>query len=351
MTLRFCLATTGNHRHPHSNSSLAVSGKVAHGCHVYAKPGAWKSQPDVTYVIHHGTVAASNEWRLGVWRSGTLDGFDGNCRDGYRLYKSADGGRTWTKLYPALHPCPTVTAAPAPAAPAPGAAETESTVAANSERAGDESEIDAASESASDGAKEDNDEEEDEEEEESSDDEENEAELQDEHDVEMEAPGTDATKPFDGDEFGEEMDDDGLLPPLADSAMNDLLDQYLTDELSGGEDCTSDVESSCFPAEEITVSGCGIEHANGLYERSDGMTAGGATFARRTEDGGAFELYCERRGCSTYLFLARVVAEGRRDDLYFAEGGLSAISFTAWSVIADAGDVGPAPSAVEVGVE
>ena len=230
-----------------------------------------------------------------------------------------------------------------------GAAGTESSEDAQGERAGDESEIEAASESASDDAKEDNNEREDEEGEESSSDEDDGAELQDEDDVEMEAPGTDATKPFDGDELGEEMDDDGLLPPLADSAMNDLLDQYLTDELSGGEDCGSDVESSCFPAEEITVSGCGIEHANGLYRRSDGMTAGGPTFARRTEDGVAFELYCERRGCSTYLFLARVVAEGRRDDLYFAEGGLSAISFTAWSVIADAGDVGPAPSAVEVG--
>lgn len=329
------------------NGIYHVSGKVAYGCHVYAKQGAWKRQSDVTYVIHHGTAAASNEWRLGVWQSGTLDGFDGSCLDRYRLYKSADGGRTWTKLYNALDPCPTVTAAPAAgtARSEGAAAGTESTdTAAESERTGDGSEIEEASESASDDAMEDDDEGKDEEEEdgESSD----EADLQDEDDVETEAPGTDETKPIDGEDL---EDDDDLLPPLADSAMNDLLDQYLTDEFSGGEDCGSDVESSRFPAEELTVRGCGLEGANGPYGRSGGTAGGGPTFARRTEGGGAFELYSERRGGSRYLFLARASGDGERGDLYFAEGGLSAISFAVWSVIADAGDVGPAPSAVEVG--
>ena len=225
-----------------------------------------------------------------------------------------------------------------------GAAAGTDPTAAAAHSAGDGSEIEAASESASDDANEDGDAGEDEDECESSNEEEEEEEayLQDEDDVEMEASDTDETKPYGGEDLAE--DDDELLP---DSAMNDLLDKYLSDELSGGEDCSSDIESSCFPAEELTVRGCGLEGANGLYGRS-GET-GGPTFARRTEDGGAFELYCERRGSSTYLFLARSLGDGRREDLYFAEGGLGAISFAVWSVIADAGDVGPAPSAVEVG--
>ena len=90
----------------------SVSGKIAYGCHVYYKPGAWKRQRNVNYVIHRVHVSTRNEWRLGVWQS-DINRFEGNIFPNYRLYKSINGGRKWTKLIYGLEPCPAVRAIPA----------------------------------------------------------------------------------------------------------------------------------------------------------------------------------------------------------------------------------------------